>query len=81
MPGVITGIILVFIPCLGMFLIADELGGTSSAMIGNIINNQFSGASNWPFGSAMSFLLMLLTFMVLFGQWLFQKRSKGVGAS
>jgi spermidine/putrescine transport system permease protein len=81
MPGVITGIILVFIPCLGMFLIADELGGTSSAMIGNIINNQFSGASNWPFGSAMSFLLMLLTFIVLFGQWLFQKRSKGVGAS
>jgi spermidine/putrescine transport system permease protein len=81
MPGVVTGIILVFIPCLGMFLIPDELGGVSSAMIGNIINNQFSAASNWPFGSAMSFLLMLLTFFVLFGQWAFQRRSKGVGAA
>jgi spermidine/putrescine transport system permease protein len=81
MPGVVTGIILVFIPCLGMFLIPDELGGASSAMIGNIINNQFSAASNWPFGSAMSFLLMFLTFIVLFGQWAFQRRSKGVGAA
>lgn len=81
MPGVVTGIILVFIPCLGMFLIPDELGGASSAMIGNIINNQFSGASNWPFGSAMSFLLMFLTFLVLVIQWAYQKRSKAVGAS
>jgi spermidine/putrescine transport system permease protein len=77
MPGVVTGVILVFIPCLGMFLISDELGGASSAMIGNIINNQFSGASNWPFGSAMSFLLMFLTFIVLFAQWAYQSRAKG----
>jgi spermidine/putrescine transport system permease protein len=77
MPGVVTGVILVFIPCLGMFLISDELGGASSAMIGNIINNQFSGASNWPFGSAMSFLLMFLTFIVLFAQWAYQNRAKG----
>jgi spermidine/putrescine transport system permease protein len=78
MPGVVTGIILVFIPCLGMFLIADELGGASSSMIGNIINNQFTGASNWPFGSALSFLLMFMTFIVLLAQWAYQNRSKGV---
>jgi spermidine/putrescine transport system permease protein len=77
MPGIVTGVILVFIPCLGMFLISDELGGPSSAMIGNIINNQFTGASNWPFGSAMSFLLMFLTFVVLFAQWAYQSRAKG----
>jgi spermidine/putrescine transport system permease protein len=76
MPGIVTGIILVFIPCLGMFLIADELGGTSSWMIGNVIQNQFGPANDWPFGSALSFFLMILTFMALFIQWLFQRSSK-----
>jgi spermidine/putrescine transport system permease protein len=80
MPGVVTGIILVFIPCLGMFLISDELGGTRSWMIGNVIQAQFGASNDWPFGSALSFILMFLTFAVLFGQWAFQRRSKGVGA-
>ncbi len=80
MPGVITGIILVFIPCLGMFLISDELGGASSWMIGNVIQKQFGSSNDWPFGSALSFILMFLTFAVLFLQWLYQRRSKGVSA-
>jgi spermidine/putrescine transport system permease protein len=78
MPGVVTGIILVFIPCLGMFLISDELGGASSWMIGNVIQKQFGSSNDWPFGSALSFILMFLTFGVLFLQWLYQRRSKGV---
>jgi spermidine/putrescine transport system permease protein len=78
MPGVVTGIILVFIPCLGMFLISDELGGASSWMIGNVIQKQFGSSNDWPFGSALSFILMFLTFAVLFMQWLYQRRSKGV---
>jgi spermidine/putrescine transport system permease protein len=78
MPGVVTGIILVFIPCLGMFLISDELGGTRSWMIGNVIQAQFGSSNDWPFGAALSFILMFLTFIVLFGQWAYQSRSKGV---
>jgi spermidine/putrescine transport system permease protein len=78
MPGVVTGIILVFIPCLGMFLISDELGGTRSWMIGNVIQAQFGASNDWPFGAALSFILMFLTFIVLFAQWAYQNRSKGV---
>lgn len=78
MPGIVTGIILVFIPCLGMFLISDELGGTRSWMIGNVIQAQFGSSNDWPFGAALSFFLMFLTFIVLFGQWAYQSRSKGV---
>jgi spermidine/putrescine transport system permease protein len=81
MPGVVTGIILVFIPCLGMFLIPDELGNTRSWMIGNVIQAQFGASNDWPFGSALSFILMLLTFLVLFMQWGFERRSKGVKAT
>ncbi|WP_342642725.1 ABC transporter permease [Rhodoligotrophos ferricapiens] len=65
MPGVISGIILVFIPCLGAFLIPDLLGGTNAQMIGNVITRQFKEANDWPFGSALSFLLMYVTFAAL----------------
>jgi spermidine/putrescine transport system permease protein len=75
MPGVVTGIILVFIPCLGMFLISDELGGTSSWMIGNVIQNQFGGANDWPFGSALSFVLMIITLLALIAQWAYERRN------
>ncbi len=77
MPGIITGLILVFIPCLGMFLISDELGGPTSWMIGNVIQAQFGTSNDWPFGSALSFALMMLTIIVLVMQWYYQNRSKG----
>jgi spermidine/putrescine transport system permease protein len=80
MPGVITGVILVFIPCLGTFLTSDLLGGPDSWMIGNVIQNQFGPANDWPFGSALSFLLMYATFAVLAARAWFQRRSKGVDA-
>jgi spermidine/putrescine transport system permease protein len=64
-PGIISGIILVFIPALGTFLISDLLGGPDSQLIGNVIERQFKAANNWPLGSAMSFILMYLTFAVL----------------
>jgi spermidine/putrescine transport system permease protein len=76
MPGVITGIILVFIPCLGMFLISEELGGPRSWMIGNVIQNQFGSANDWPFGAALSFILMFATIIVLVLQWGWQNRKK-----
>jgi spermidine/putrescine transport system permease protein len=80
MPGVITGIILVFIPCLGSFLTSDLLGGPNNWMIGNAIQNQFGEANNWPFGAALSFILMYATFFVLFIRAMLARRSKGVDA-
>lgn len=80
MPGVITGIILVFIPCLGSFLTSDLLGGPNNWMIGNAISNQFGEANNWPFGAALSFILMYATFFVLFIRAMAARRSKGVDA-
>jgi spermidine/putrescine transport system permease protein len=60
LPGVIAGAMLVFIPALGAFVIPALLGGGKTLMIGNIINNQFLSARDWPFGSALSTLMMLL---------------------
>jgi spermidine/putrescine transport system permease protein len=79
MPGIISGIILVFIPCLGSFLTPDLLGGANAIMIGNVIERQFKAANDWPFGAALSFLLMYATFGALALRYLFTLRSKGVG--
>jgi spermidine/putrescine transport system permease protein len=73
MPGIIAGSMLVFLPALGMFYIPDLLGGAKSLLIGNLIQNQFLSARDWPFGSAvsvmlifvMSFLLMIYYFSIL----------------
>lgn len=65
MPGIASGIILVFIPMLGSFLIPDLLGGTNAQMIGNVIERQFKAANDYPFGAALSFLLMYATFGAL----------------
>ena len=59
MPGVVAGCLLVFIPALGSFLTSDLLGGAKQILIGNLVQNQFSAARNWPFGSAASFIVMI----------------------
>ncbi len=58
-PGVVAGSMLVFIPSLGAFVTPAILGGGKSLMIGNIISNQFLGAHDWPFGSALSMVMMI----------------------
>lgn len=78
MPGIISGVILVFIPCLGSFLTPDLLGGANAIMIGNVIERQFKAANDWPFGAALSFLLMYATFGALALRSLLARRSKGV---
>ena len=62
-PGVISGIALVFIPALGSFLQSDMLGGGKTNMVANIIANNFGQARNWPFGSALAVLLIVLTLL------------------
>lgn len=65
LPGIISGVIITFIPALGTYLTPDLLGGTDSQMIANVIERQFKSANDWPFGAALSFLLMYLTFFAL----------------
>jgi spermidine/putrescine transport system permease protein len=59
MPGVVAGSLLGFIPALGSFLPSDLLGGAKEMLIGNLIQNQFSAARHWPFGSAASAVVMV----------------------
>jgi len=63
--GIRAGAILVFIPCLGAYLTPDLLGGGKSVMIGNLIQNQFTTARDWPFGSAVSLALMAVVMLLL----------------
>jgi len=58
-PGIRAGTILVFVPCLGTYLTSDLLGGSKTILIGNLVQNQFTAARDWPFGAAASLALML----------------------
>lgn len=68
LPGVAAGVVLVFVPSVGQFLISDMLGGAKSMLVGNLIQNQFFGGKNAPFGFALSFLLTALVLVVLWLQ-------------
>lgn len=74
MPGIVAGCVLVFIPCLGAYLTPDLLGGGKSMMAGNLVQNQFTNARDWPFGSAASLTLMAMVMLAL--AWL-ARRQKG----
>lgn len=75
MPGIIGGVILVFIPTIGSFLAADLLGGGKQMMLGNLIENQFGKGRNWPFGAAISVLLIAF---VMIGLMLIARRGQGL---
>ena len=65
-PGIRAGAILVFVPCLGTYLTSDLLGGSKTILIGNLVQNQFTSARDWPFGAAASLALMLGATALLF---------------
>lgn len=65
LPGIFAGTIQVFIPSLGAFFVADVMGGGSSVYLGNLIQNQFLVARNWPLGAAFSVILIIFTLVVL----------------
>ncbi|CUA83375.1 MULTISPECIES: ABC transporter permease [Gulbenkiania] len=65
LPGIAAGCLLVFIPALGSYYIPELLGGGKSLMIGNLIQNQFGTARNWPFGAALSFTLLALVLLAM----------------
>jgi spermidine/putrescine transport system permease protein len=66
-PGLVAGSVLVFIPCLGAYLTPDLLGGGRTVLVGNLVQNQFTSARDWPFGSAVSMLLMVLVVLLVWG--------------
>ncbi|MFN7114199.1 MAG: ABC transporter permease [Alphaproteobacteria bacterium] len=75
MPGLIGGVILVFIPTVGSFLAADLLGGGKQMMLGNLIENQFGMGRNWPFGAAISVIMIAF---VMIGLMLIARRGQGL---
>ena len=75
-PGIISGLIITFVPALGAYLTPDLMGGTDSQMIANVIERQFKRANDWPFGAALSFILMYATFILIALQALRNKKSE-----
>ncbi len=75
-PGIISGILLVLLPAMGMFYVADILGGSRNLLVGNIIKNQFLDARDWPFGAAASVLLTVAMAVLLLA---YRASSKRIG--
>ena len=63
--GIFSGSIMVFIPCLGYFFVANILGGGNSDVIGNLIERQFKSGNNWPLGAALSIILIVVTLILV----------------
>ena len=71
LPGIAAGTLLVFVPAIGMFAITDLMGGARVPMIGNVIQNQFLQARDWPFGAALGTVFLL---MFAAAYWALQRR-------
>ncbi|MNS16617.1 Spermidine/putrescine transport system permease protein PotB [compost metagenome] len=63
--GITTGAVLVYVSTTGMFVVTDILGGAKSSMISNIIQTQFLGARNWPFGAALSVIFVITSLILI----------------
>ena len=74
LPGILSGIVLVFIPSMGLFFIADILGGGKVMLVGNLIQNQLQSGRDWPFAAALSVVLMIFTSIMI---WIY-RRAAGV---
>ncbi len=64
--GLMTGVIMTFVPSMGLFYIADILGGNKIVLVGSLIQDQLTRGSNWPFAAALAVVLTLLTSLMLF---------------
>ncbi|MBR9840424.1 MAG: ABC transporter permease [Rhodobacteraceae bacterium] len=76
MPGIVGGSVITFIPALGNFIVPSVLGGAKVLMIGNLIEQQFLSARNWPFGSALAMLVMTAVLVLLIAQFRLAKREE-----
>ena len=77
LPGVISGITMVFVPALTTFVISDLLGGSKILLIGNVIDRQFQQGSNWHVGSGLSLVLMVFILISMFLTGKYDKNGDG----
>ena len=77
LPGVISGITMVFVPALTTFVISDLLGGSKILLIGNVIDRQFQQGSNWHVGSGLSLVLMIFILLSMFLTRKYDKNGEG----
>lgn len=76
LPGILAGVMITLIPALGAYLTPDLMGGTDSQMIANVIERQFKRANDWPFGAALSFLLIYAMFILIALQSIRENKTK-----
>jgi spermidine/putrescine transport system permease protein len=76
-PGIAAGGVFVFVLSIGNFVTPDLLGGGQRPMLGNLIYSQYLSARDWPMGSALGFILVLIMLVLLFGQAVFANRASG----
>jgi spermidine/putrescine transport system permease protein len=74
-PGIMAGVLLVFLPAMTIFYIPDLLGGAKSLLLGNLIEDQFLLLTNWPVGAAISIILIVLMALLILLYWRFSKGS------
>ena len=77
LPGVISGITMVFVPALTTFVISNLLGGSKILLIGNVIEQEFTQASNWHLGSGLSIVLMIFIIINMVLTAVFDKNGEG----
>lgn len=63
--SIFSGVLMVFIPCLGYYFVEDIMGGGNSQMIGNVIETYFKAGNNWPVGAAFSVILIMITLLLV----------------
>ena len=79
LPGILAGSMLVFLPAMTIFYIPDLLGGAKTLLLGNMIQNQFLTARNWPMGATLSVILIFLMSLMLLIYWRVEKREPSEG--
>lgn len=78
LPGILAGCGLVFIPCIGMFVIPELVGSNCSLMIGNLIKQQFLQTMNWPLGSVTAVIMTLAVLLIAYLVGIGANKSKGM---
>ena len=76
LPGIVGGSVITFIPAFGNFIVPSVLGGAKVVMIGNLIEQQFLSARNWPFGAALAMMVMAAVLVLLIVQVRLSKRGE-----
>lgn len=79
LPGIVAGCVFVFVPSLGNFPVPQLLGGGRRSMVGNLVNQQFLDARDWPFGSTLALMLMVILMVLLVVQSRALRRSREIG--